>query len=365
MGSQLCQKTEPCMIVFKWKLEFPVALGVGVGVPGDWGRGYEGRGREAAEAGAAGGWPCPLHARPMSHVGLPQLQPGGQCQDHRAHSSRGDTKAQRGDSWACWRLPAQRRQLAEASGSWHEQGIRPQLLGAPGWGLGNQHSQTFPFSKKAKGSVTLGRLPTASELGPLLGTHEEPGDPSPRADAQAEKSLINCRKGTEPLSLLVPTHTGSCFLPRPSCSPPGLVGVNPELGLLGQLGWHLLPLIPWHPRACSWMHTQRLPGTALRRCLGSGWWPWRSCWSWEKGRGLGCGDTLTAALWDRPCLCRCIPRAMRRWLGGIMCGKERYAAMEWPVLNPSTQQSKDFEPGHLSLILATNSCWLGDLGQIA
>ena len=88
--------------------------------------------------------------------------------------------------------------------------------------------------------MTLGRLPTASELGPLLGTHEEPGDPSPRADAQAEKSLINCRKGTEPLSLLVPTHTGSCFLPRPSCSPPGLVGVNPELGLLGQLGWHWL-----------------------------------------------------------------------------------------------------------------------------
>ena len=32
-GSQLHQKTEPCMIVFKWKLEFPVALGVGV--PGD------------------------------------------------------------------------------------------------------------------------------------------------------------------------------------------------------------------------------------------------------------------------------------------------------------------------------------------
>ena len=30
VGSQLCQKTEPCMIVFKWKLEFPVALGVGV-----------------------------------------------------------------------------------------------------------------------------------------------------------------------------------------------------------------------------------------------------------------------------------------------------------------------------------------------
>lgn len=38
---------------------------------------------------------------------------------------RGDTEAQRGDSWACWRLPAQQRQQAEASGSWHEQGICP------------------------------------------------------------------------------------------------------------------------------------------------------------------------------------------------------------------------------------------------
>lgn len=322
-GSQLSEKIEPCIVVFKWKLEFPVALGGGGGWgPGDRGRGDEGSGREAAEAGGAGGWPCPLHARPVSHVGLPQLQPGGRCQDRRAHSSRGDTEAQRGDSWACWRLPARRRQLAEASGSGHEQGIRPQLPGAPGWGLGNQHSQTFPFSKKAKGSVTLGRLPTASELGLLLGAHEGPGDPSPRADAQAQKSLVNCRKGTRPLSLLVLTHTGSCFLPRPSCSPPGLVGVNPEPGLLGQLGRHLLPLIPWHPRACSRTRTQRLPGTALRRCLGSGWWPRRSCWSWEKGRGLGCGHALTAALWDRPCLCRCVPQAMQRWLGGLCVTKK-------------------------------------------
>lgn len=31
-GSQLSEKIEPCIVVFKWKLEFPVALGGGGGL---------------------------------------------------------------------------------------------------------------------------------------------------------------------------------------------------------------------------------------------------------------------------------------------------------------------------------------------
>lgn len=257
-----------------------------------------------------------------------------------------------------------RQQLAEASGSWHEQGIRPQLPGAPGWGLGNQQSQTFPFSKKAKGSVTLGRLPTASELGPLLGAHEGPGDPSPRADAQAQKSLVNCGKGTQPLSLLVLTHTGSCFFPQAQLLTTWAGGGEARTGPPGAAGPAPAPAHPVAPQSlqqdahpeAAWNCPPQVPGLWLVAPeelleLGEGWGPGL------RPRTHCC--PMGSALSLRVC-----PTRHAEMAGGIVCDEEGYAAMECPVLNPSTQQSEDFESGRLSLILATTSCGLGDLGQI-
>lgn len=108
-------------------------------------------------------------------------------QDRRAHPSREKTEARRGAGSACCRCPAW-RQLAKASGSKQKQGICPQLPGALGGAL-EIDASSLPFSEKAEGSVTLGRLPTTSEPEPVSGTHEGPGDPSLRENTQAGKAL--------------------------------------------------------------------------------------------------------------------------------------------------------------------------------
>lgn len=106
----------------------------------------------------------PCHsARLVTHVGLSQIWPGQWCQeawssparDARAHSSREETKAQRGDSSLL--EVTSMRQLAKASGSKQEQDTCSRLLGAPGGSL-DINVPRLPSSKKAEGSVTLGRL---------------------------------------------------------------------------------------------------------------------------------------------------------------------------------------------------------------
>lgn len=183
-----------------------------------------------------------------------------QARDAKAHSSREETEAPGWGSPAWW-------QLAKASGSKQDRGICPQQPQALGGGLEIKASSNLPFSKKAEDDVTLGRLPTCSEPDPLSGTQEQPGDPVTERMHRPGKTLYIIGGFAAPLTACA--NAGRCSLPRPSCSPPALVGVHPEGSLL-ELSWHLLQLLPWSPGACSWRCIQRQPGTAPCRCLGSG-----------------------------------------------------------------------------------------------
>lgn len=195
--------------------------------------------------------------------------------------------------------------------------------------------------------MTLGRLLTTSEPGPLspvpfrgLGIAPYQKLEASRDETRAETGLVNCRgkglvncrekglvncRGVHRLSLAAGTNTGSCSLPGPSCSPPGLVGVPPEGGP-PELSWHLLQLIggtqslqlEMHPEA-AWNCPLQVPVLQLE--LG-------------EGQESGLRDSLMGS---RPCPMR---PALCLWVLPLDPSKpnreEGYTTMERPVVNNSS-----------------------------